>query len=108
MIVIGLALKAAAAGIATTIMACSARNMYQASVVAGGQVQMCSADAWIRHDFSNLSSQQVVDQLTTTSTGLGRRELLQLFLSCNAPSKEDIVGEWTGVLLDNNSWIMVS
>lgn len=37
-----------------------------------------------------------------------RKELLELFMACEAPSNISLViGEWNGRLLENNGWILV-
>jgi succinate dehydrogenase/fumarate reductase flavoprotein subunit len=119
------ALKAAAAGIAATLAACSATNMYQTHQLLQlhTQTSSCTAatpasaetKAITNHDHDNndvdcqlRSAQQTVDQLTRGGDSSGRRELLQLFLRSQAPTIDDIQGEWTGILLDNNSWVLVS
>ena len=126
------AFKAAAAGVAATLAACSATNMYQThTLLRQSQASSCppaaasvsvvsSASASVATAFPTAiqnnegdhhlrSAQQIVDQVTTgRGSPSGRRELLQLFLSSKVPSKDDVQGEWNGILLDNNSWAMVS
>ena len=122
--IVGVVLKAAAAGIAATLAACSATNMYQTHTLLQLHTQTSSRPAAVPasaetkvatdYDTNNgadcqlRSAQQIVDRLTRVGDSSGRRELLQLFLRSQAPSIDDIQGEWTGILLDNNSWVMVS
>lgn len=123
--IIGVALKAAAAGIAATLAACSATNMYQTHTLLQLHTQTSSCPAatpasretQIATNVENnnndanyqlRSAEQTVDHLTRGGDSSRRRELLQLFLRSQAPSIDEIQGEWTGILLDNNSWVMVS
>ncbi|KAI2512645.1 hypothetical protein MHU86_1864 [Fragilaria crotonensis] len=123
--IVGVALKAAATGIAATLAACSATNMYQTHTLLQLRTQTFSCPAAtptspetpIATDLENnnndadyqlRSAEQTVDQLTSGGVSSRRRELLQLFLGSQAPSIDDIQGEWTGILLDNNSWVMTT
>jgi hypothetical protein len=49
------------------------------------------------------SSHQIVEELQK----MNRQEILNLFLACPSVQLDDLDGEWDGLLLDNNTWIMV-
>ena len=49
------------------------------------------------------SSHQIVEELQR----MNRQEILSLFLACSSIQLDDLDGEWDGLLLDNNTWIMV-
>lgn len=59
-------------------------------------------------------TKQQIDQIPDLNTDdtieymkkLSRKELMTLFLSLDAPPIKKMHGDWDGVLLDNNNWIM--
>ena len=113
-------LKAVAAGVTATLAACSVTNMYEThQLLQTIPTTTCTAaNATVRLDpndgdddgytlltGSRHTSEQVVERLQ----GMKRKDLLQIFLSSEAPSSIDLIqGQWTGILLDNRSWVMVS
>jgi hypothetical protein len=113
--------QTAVAGIVAVLATSSASNMLQTSRLLQQYQQLQQEQQQKKHDnmdstricpstaaqlkryYSSLPTKDVVRELQLTK----RENLLSLFLSCEAPIVDDIVGEWNGILLDNNHWIMV-
>jgi hypothetical protein len=48
------------------------------------------------------------DEAVSRMQSMKRKELLELFMACEAPSDASLIkGEWNGCLLENNGWILV-
>lgn len=94
MLVVPIVVAAAAATLGLTVS--SVRNMAQTFHIS-------------RHPQDNFcpwtppaTTHEAVSQLQS----MKRKDLLQLFLSCEPPSNiSDIQGEWNGCLLDNNQLV---
>ena len=94
----------AAASIAVLMMAGNTgRNMVETVSIARNDAASIDAGNKI---FPELSSPEAaVDKLQS----LTRKELVQLFTACRAPSDlSEIEGEWNGCLLDNNGLTTIS
>ena len=121
--------KTVAAGVAATLAACSATNMYETHQVLRTIKNPTANSPSVRLDSNNKDDIRVDDidvdiddvftvpdsrhstsvQVVETLRGMKRKELLQIFLAAEAPSSIDLIpGQWTGILLDNRSWVMVS
>ena len=92
-----LPLVAAATAVTLSLTVSSVRNMAQTYHVSRAK----------ELDFTwtpPANAQEAVSRLQE----MRRRELLELFLSCEAPLEiSEIHGAWNGCLLENNGWIMV-
>ena len=78
----------------------SVRNMAQTYKVSRKQQELDHCLLWT----PPANAHEAVSQLQA----MKRKELLELFLSCEAPSNvSEIYGEWNGSLLENNGWILV-
>lgn len=96
MLLVPMVAAAAAATLGLTVA--SVKNMAQTFQVSKNVHNSCS---WTTPP---TNAHEAVSQLQT----MKRRELLELFLSCEAPSNiSELKGEWNGALLENNGWILV-
>jgi hypothetical protein len=114
-------IQTAVAGIVAVLASSSASNMWQtAQIIQHHEYQQQQRQREQQQDeqygsytkssspfqlkrFSTLPSRDVIRELQATK----REKLIALFLSCEAPIVDDLVGQWNGILLDNNHWIMV-
>uniref|UniRef100_A0A7S2EPG1 Uncharacterized protein n=1 Tax=Ditylum brightwellii TaxID=49249 RepID=A0A7S2EPG1_9STRA len=98
----------ASAAIATSIIAAfSGMNMIETfSISKNFEMQKCSSSSSNNIDrFRTKTTDEIVSELEN----MKRKDLFELFLSCDAPSDVDSVsGEWNTKLLDNRSWFMTS
>ena len=101
--------KAATAAITGTLAVSSAQNIWQTYQISSRVVEESSSQQQHQHQpgvspFFGKSSADAVQDLQS----MKRKELLELFLNSDAPkSVQEIIGDWDGLLLENNSWIMV-
>jgi hypothetical protein len=106
-------IKAAAAGLTATLAASSAANMYQTfqimqqATTASGETTSCEATTSSVVPFNDSATQSCSSVLQKLE-GMKRKELLQVYVTSEAPSElASVTGEWNGILLDNNLIIMV-
>jgi hypothetical protein len=98
-----------AAGLTATLATSSATNMYQTFQImqqATAGVITCDATSVVPpfQDSATQSCSSVLRELE----GMKRKELLQVYVTSEAPSElAAVTGEWNGILLDNNLRIMV-
>jgi hypothetical protein len=94
----------AAASIAVLALAGNTgRNMVQTVSISRNDAASIDAGSKILPELS--SPEAAVDKLQS----LKRKELVQLFTACHAPSDlSEIAGEWNGCLLDNNGLTTIS
>jgi len=105
--------RAAAAAVTATLALSSGRNMVQTFQVSREHQRSrerslsSSIPAPAIHRFS-LDSQATTASVVKQIEQMNRKELVEVFLSCEAPTDlSEIQGEWNGVLLDNNGFVMV-
>lgn len=90
-------LKVAASAVVATLATSSARNMLQTSRLVRSHDH---ADCLTTHVLGQ--SLQTVETAVESLQSLPRKEVVHLFLSCEAPSIDQLQGEWDGALLANN------
>lgn len=89
---------AAAATLGLTVS--SVKNMAQTYHISSQSPQNTDSFSWT----APVTAQEAVSRLES----MKRKELLELFLSCKAPSTvSEIQGEWNGSLLENNGRVLV-
>jgi hypothetical protein len=109
--------KAAAGAITATLALSSGRNMLQTFQLSRAHQETTDTKApWVppslhRHltDPDPTSTTLTANSIVSDLEELGRKELVELFLACQPPaSAAEIEGEWNGVLLENNGFVLVS
>jgi hypothetical protein len=110
-----LPIASAAAGAVTAALALSSgRNMLQTFQISRGYQETTDTKApWIPPSLHRHLSDPTVSSTTSSVVSdledLSRKELVELFLSCQRPENiSAIEGEWNGVLLENNGFVLVS
>jgi hypothetical protein len=100
MMLVPIVAAATAATLGLTVS--SVRNIAQTFQVSRTiKAGECSSPSWV----PPASVQDAVSQLES----MKRKDILELFLSCEAPiNTSEIEGEWNGRLLAKNGWILVS
>jgi hypothetical protein len=111
--------KAAAGAVTATLALSSGRNMLQTFQISRAHQETTDTKApWVPPSLHRQSDPDpVTDPTSTTVTAksvvsdleeLSRKELVELFLSCQPPANAaEIEGEWNGVLLENNGFVLV-
>jgi hypothetical protein len=108
--------KAAAGAITATLALSSGRNMLQTFQLSRAHQETTDTKApWVppslhRHltDPDPTSTTLTANSIVSDLEELGRKELVELFLACQPPtSAAEIEGEWNGVLLENNGFVLV-
>ena len=90
----------AAAAITAVLALSSGRNMIQTWTLS--RQQEVTQPNNNNMTFDNI--EMAMDKIQT----MKRKDLLQLYLSCHGPQQlQQIQGEWNGILLDNDNWVMV-
>mmetsp|Transcript_10854 Transcript_10854/g.16603 ORF Transcript_10854/g.16603 Transcript_10854/m.16603 type:complete len:218 (+) Transcript_10854:3-656(+) len=95
-------------------------NIVRAAAVAIAALSGSVArNIWQTYQLSNQEKPQLrlelpkeitkVDDALTKLKSMKRKELVQLYMSCDAPNDLSLIyGRWNGTLLENNGWIMTS
>jgi hypothetical protein len=106
--------SAAAGAITATLALSSGRNMLQTFQISRGNQENTDTKApWIPPSLHRHLSDPTITSTTASVVSdleeLSRKELVELFLTCQPPENiSAIEGEWNGVLLENNGFVLVS
>jgi hypothetical protein len=108
--------KAAAGAVTATLALATGRNMLQTFQISRAHQETIDTKApWIppslhRHlsDPDSTSTAVAANSVVSDLEKLTRKELVELFLTCQPPANAaEIEGEWNGVLLENNGFVLV-
>jgi hypothetical protein len=107
--------RAAAGAVTATLALSSGRNMLQTFQISRAHQETTDIKApWIPPSLHRHMSDPDPTSKTDTASvvsdlkELGRKELVELFLTCQPPANvSEIEGEWSGVLLENNGFVLV-
>lgn len=107
--------RVAAGAVTATLALSTGRNMLQTFRISRAHQETMDAKApWIppslhRHLSDPTSTTVAANSVVSDLEELGRKELVEIFLSCRPPANAaEIEGEWNGVLLENNGFVLVS
>jgi hypothetical protein len=108
--------KVAAGAVTATLALSSGRNMLQTFQISRAHQETTDTKApWVPpslhlhlSDPDSTSTTVKANSVVSDLEKLGRKELVELFLSCQPPANAaEIEGEWNGVLLENNGFVLV-
>jgi hypothetical protein len=105
---------AAAGAVTATLALSSGRNMLQTFQISRGYQESTDTKApWIPPSLHRRMSDPTITSTTASVVSdleeLSRKEIVELFFTCQPPaSASAIEGEWNGVLLENNGFVLVS